>query len=108
MTCGFALSAYFGACGSITSRLVIDCMGNLSPISRQARWGMKPDGICIVVGTCASGFAPENNTMADLLYANTPIMDKGTSKVQYFWEAFPASQAPDWRTTCKRMLHPNP
>lgn len=22
----------------------------------QARWGTKPDGICIVVGTCARGF----------------------------------------------------
>jgi hypothetical protein len=47
----------------ITGRLVLDCMGNQSPISRQLRWGKRPDGICIVVGSCASGFAPENNTM---------------------------------------------
>jgi len=88
-----------GTTDTITSRLVIDCMGNLSPITRQARWGTKPDGICIVVGTCASGFAPENNTYADLLYADSPTYDRGTSQVQPFWEAFPASSGPDWRTT---------
>lgn len=84
---------------ALTSRLIIDCMGNQSPISRQARWGQNPDGICIVVGTCASGFTPENNTYADLMVSNTPIMDKGSSSVQYFWEAFPASSGPGDRTT---------
>ena len=72
---------------------------NQSPISRQARSGQQPDGICIVVGTMASGFAPENNTYADLLYSNTPTMDKGRSQVHWFWEAFPASSGKDDRTT---------
>jgi len=83
----------------ITGRLLIDCMGNQSPISRQARSGQQPDGICIVVGTMASGFAPETNTYADLLYSNTPTIDKGQSQVHWFWEAFPASSGKEDRTT---------
>ena len=39
--------------GAVHSRLVIDCMGHASPAVRQARAGQRPDGICIVVGTCA-------------------------------------------------------
>ncbi len=42
--------------GGITGRLLIDCMGNFSPIVRQARWGQRPDGVCLVVGTCSRGF----------------------------------------------------
>lgn len=92
-----------GEAEAITGRLVIDCMGNQSPISRQHRWGQRPDGICIVVGTCAAGFAPEKNTYADLMYSFTPTQwarggDKN-SQVQYFWEAFPASSGPGDRTT---------
>ena len=44
----------------ITGRLLIDCMGNFSPIVRQARWGQRPDGVCLVVGTCSRGF--QHNT----------------------------------------------
>ncbi len=85
--------------GELTARLLIDCMGNQSPISRQSRAGEPPDGICIVVGTCASGFDPAKNTFADLLYSNTPTIDKGPSQVHWFWEAFPASSGPEDRTT---------
>ena len=53
--------------------------------THTCRFGKQPDGICIVVGTCASGFDPEKNTYADLLYSNTPTLDKGSSQVQYFW-----------------------
>lgn len=74
----------------LTTQLVIDCMGNASPISRQQRYGMKPDGICAVVGSCASGYDPDTNLMGDIIYTNTPIQDKGKQgKLQYFWEAFP-------------------
>lgn len=74
----------------ITSRLVLDCMGNASPISRQQRYGMKPDGVCAVVGSCASGFDKETNLIGDIIYTNTEIQDKGENgKLQYFWEAFP-------------------
>jgi hypothetical protein len=31
---------------SLTARLVLDCMGNGSPLVRQMRWGRKPEGIC--------------------------------------------------------------
>ncbi|MBF2014284.1 MAG: FAD-binding oxidoreductase [Rivularia sp. T60_A2020_040] len=72
------------------SRLLIDAMGNLSPITQQIRQGVKPDALCMVVGTCASGF-PENQT-GDLLLSFTEIKNQ----CQYFWEAFPAK---DGRTT---------
>jgi len=74
----------------ITASLVLDCMGNASPISRQQRYGMKPDGVCCVVGTCAAGYDKATNTVGDLIYTNTPIQDKGDDgMLQYFWEAFP-------------------
>lgn len=74
----------------ITSRLVLDCMGNASPISAQQRYGIKPDGICAVVGSCAGGYDKKTNTYGDIIYTNTPTVkrdDKGSN--QYFWEAFP-------------------
>lgn len=55
----------------ITARLVVDCMGHFSPIVRQQRWGRKPDGVCLVVGTLASGFT--DNTTADVIATTTPI-----------------------------------
>jgi hypothetical protein len=74
----------------LTSRLVLDCMGNSSPISRQQRFGMKPDGVCTVVGSCASGFDPKTNLVGDIIYTNTEIKDVGNDcKLQYFWETFP-------------------
>ncbi|MBD2387177.1 FAD-dependent oxidoreductase [Cylindrospermum sp. FACHB-282] len=73
-----------------TARLLIDAMGHLSPISKQARLGKKPDALCLVVGSCAQGF-PENPT-GDLLLSFTSLQNQ----CQYFWEAFPAR---DGRTT---------
>ncbi|KAL7498999.1 hypothetical protein ACHAWT_010048 [Skeletonema menzelii] len=74
----------------ITSRLVLDCMGNASPISRQQRYGKQPDGICAVVGSCAGGFDAETNLLGDIIYTNSEIQDKGPNgQLQYFWEAFP-------------------
>ncbi len=75
---------------NLKTRLLIDAMGHFSPIVRQARNGTKPEGICIVVGSCAKGY-PKNDT-GDLIYTFTPIIDR----CQYFWEAFPAR---DGRTT---------
>lgn len=75
---------------TIKTRLLLDAMGHFSPISQQARKGAKPDAVCVVVGSCGSGF-PENNT-GDLIYSFTPIVNH----CQYFWEAFPAK---DGRTT---------
>ena len=74
----------------VTSRLVLDCMGNASPISRQQRFGIKPDGVCAVVGSCASGFRKDTNLIGDIIYTNSEIKDKGENgQYQYFWEAFP-------------------
>lgn len=92
----------------ITTRLVLDCMGNASPISRQQRFGRKPDGVCAVVGSCAGGYDAESNLIGDIIYTNTEIMSRrdnkisssedgggthdGGSKLQYFWEAFPVGE----------------
>jgi flavin-dependent dehydrogenase len=85
----------------VTARLVVDCMGFGSPIVRQVRWGKKPDGVCMVVGTMASGFPAESNTSGDLIYTCSPMFEdsSGTLQGQYFWEAFPASSGPTDRTT---------
>jgi flavin-dependent dehydrogenase len=74
----------------MTASLVLDCMGNGSPISRQQRYGMKPDGVCAVVGSCAAGFNKDTNLIGDIIYTNTEMQDKGENgMLQYFWEAFP-------------------
>ena len=67
-----------------TTRLLLDAMGHFSPLVQQARQGQKPEGICLVVGSCAQGF-PANDT-GDLLLSFTPLRNH----CQYFWEAFPA------------------
>ena len=69
---------------SLTARLFLDLMGHFSPITQQARNGQKPDAVCLVVGTCATGFPP--NQTGDLIASFTPIVNQ----CQYFWEAFPA------------------
>ncbi|WP_036479254.1 NAD(P)/FAD-dependent oxidoreductase [Myxosarcina sp. GI1] len=74
----------------LTTRLLIDAMGHFSPIVKQFRNGIKPDAVCVVVGSCAKGYT-ENST-GDLIYSFTPIINN----CQYFWEAFPAR---DGRTT---------
>ncbi|KAL3689895.1 hypothetical protein R1sor_016204 [Riccia sorocarpa] len=81
----------------LKSRLVLDCMGNASPIVRQVRWGQRPDGVCLVVGSCARGF--ENNSTSDVIFTNLPVIEVGKSKLQLFWEAFPAATGPKDRTT---------
>lgn len=87
----------------INARVVVDCMGNASPISKQIRGPVEPDGVCIVVGGCAKGFDPTNNTYSDLIYTDTPITygmgEKKNTALQYFWEAFPTGSGADERTT---------
>ncbi|MEM8503733.1 MAG: FAD-binding oxidoreductase [Cyanobacteria bacterium P01_D01_bin.1] len=75
---------------NITARILIDAMGHFSPIVQQARAGKQPDAVCLVVGTCATGY--EQNDSGDLIASFTPIQ----KQCQYFWEAFPAR---DGRTT---------
>ncbi|AFY70543.1 FAD dependent oxidoreductase [Thalassoporum mexicanum PCC 7367] len=79
---------------TISGRLLLDVMGHFSPIARQARsqttGNIRPDGVCMVVGTCAQGIPTKD--YGDLIYTFTPIINQ----CQYFWEAFPAR---DGRTT---------
>ena len=75
---------------AITSKLFIDAMGHFSPLAAQARGDVQPEGICLVVGSCASGF--QQNQTGDIFASITPIQNQ----CQYFWEAFPAR---DGRTT---------
>jgi lycopene cyclase CruP len=78
----------------IKARLLLDVMGHFSAIARQARidtnQGQKPDGVCMVVGSCAQGLTQQE--FGDLIVTFTPIQNQ----CQYFWEAFPAR---DGRTT---------
>ncbi|NER92053.1 FAD-binding oxidoreductase [Moorena sp. SIO3A2] len=74
----------------VKARLLIDAMGHFSPIVKQVRQGQKPEGVCLVVGSCAEGYP--KNEMGDLIVSFTPIQNQ----CQYFWEAFPAR---DGRTT---------
>lgn len=50
---------------------MLDAMGNGSPISKQIRGPVEPDGVCIVVGSCASGYNAANNTYSDVIYTGT-------------------------------------
>lgn len=103
----------------LTARLVLDAMGNASPVVQQVRWGQKPDGVCLVVGTCARGFDPAQNTTGDVIYTCTPSQApaaaassgsrghssqdgaaaEAVTNCQLFWEAFPAGSGPGDRTT---------
>ncbi|KAK8466978.1 hypothetical protein PHAVU_008G211500 [Phaseolus vulgaris] len=81
----------------LSSRLIIDAMGNFSPIVKQIRGGRKPDGVCLVVGTCARGF--KTNSNSDVIFSSSSVKKVGDSKAQLFWEAFPAGSGPLDRTT---------
>ena len=71
--------------GEVTCRLLIDCMGHWSPIAKQARPPARPDGVCLVVGTCAaSGIPPRPG--GDFLASHAPA----DGDVQWLWETFPA------------------
>jgi flavin-dependent dehydrogenase len=86
----------------LTARLVLDAMGNASPILAQQRHGVKPDGVCLVVGTSASGFPAECNAYGDIIATASALEfggPEGASPMQLFWEAFPASSGPTDRTT---------
>lgn len=50
----------------------------------QIRRGRKPDGVCLVVGTCARGF--KNNSNSDVIFSSSTVKEVGDSKAQYFWE----------------------
>ncbi|EOA26931.1 hypothetical protein CARUB_v10023024mg [Capsella rubella] len=68
----------------LSSRLVIDAMGNFSPILKQIKRGRKPDGMCLVVGSCAHGF--KENSSSDVIYSSSSVTKVADSNVQLFWE----------------------
>lgn len=83
---------------ALAGKLFIDSMGNQSPIVKQLRHGKKPDGVCLVVGSCARGF--DDNSHGDIIRTIEPSLSSGSMKnVQMFWEAFPAGSGPRDRTT---------
>ncbi|XP_057786494.1 uncharacterized protein LOC131003943 isoform X2 [Salvia miltiorrhiza] len=91
----------------LSSRLIIDAMGNFSPVVRQIRRGRKPDGVCLVVGSCCRGF--KENTTSDVIFSSASAKSVGKSVAQYFWEAFPAGSGPLDRTTYMfTYLNPEP
>ncbi|XP_051117086.1 uncharacterized protein LOC127241875 isoform X2 [Andrographis paniculata] len=91
----------------LSASLIIDAMGNFSPIVRQIRNGKKPDGVCLVVGSCCRGF--EQNSTSDVIYSSASVKKVGRSEAQYFWEAFPAGSGPLERTTYMfTYLYPEP
>jgi hypothetical protein len=72
----------------LQGRLLIDGLGGQSPIMRQYRGAVPPDGMCIVVGSLARGYqqqqqqqqVQENEASSitgwgDLLFANDPIIE---------------------------------
>ncbi|XP_043693790.1 uncharacterized protein LOC122644234 [Telopea speciosissima] len=81
----------------LISDLVIDAMGNFSPVVKQIRSGRKPEGVCLVVGSCSRGF--RENFMGDVIFSSSSVKKVGDSDVHYFWEAFPAGSGPTDRTT---------
>ncbi|KAF9587552.1 hypothetical protein IFM89_004010 [Coptis chinensis] len=81
----------------LSSRLVIDAMGNFSPVVKQIRSGRKPDGVCLVVGTRSRGF--KENVTSDVIFCSSTVKKVGDSEVQLFWEAFPAGSGLTDRTT---------
>ncbi|WCJ37515.1 Lycopene beta/epsilon cyclase protein [Euphorbia peplus] len=92
---------------TLSSRLIIDAMGNFSPVVKQIRRGRKPDGVCLVVGSCGRGF--KDNSTSDVIYTSSSVKKIGTSEIQYFWEAFPAGSGPTDRTTYMfAYLNPQP
>lgn len=52
--------------------------------NRQIRSGRKPDGVCLVVGSCARGF--KDNSTSDVIYASSLVKKVGASEAQLFWE----------------------
>lgn len=95
-----AVSLDLGPGRRLHAALLVDAMGHASPVVRQARFGQQPDGVCLVVGSCARGF--EDNTSGDVIATASPSQPPAGDRpghLQYFWEAFPAGSGPQDRTT---------
>jgi len=94
---GVAVSEYTGVAVDLgedkeplTASLVIDCLGYNSPMARQQRYGMKPDGVCAVVGSCAAGFKKESDKKGESRFMTPKLQNSKNGKQQYFWESYPS------------------
>jgi lycopene cyclase CruP len=70
----------------ITTHLLVDCLGSRSKMTRHQH-EIKPDGICAVVGSYATGYDQASGTIRNVAYSMKP--DKGnfaSNKFQYFSE----------------------
>ncbi|EOD41152.1 hypothetical protein EMIHUDRAFT_448701 [Emiliania huxleyi CCMP1516] len=67
----------------VRARLLIDCMGQRSPIVAQVRGGAPPDGVCVVVGSCADGYPKELNTFGDAFPASASATQRTTYLFTY-------------------------
>ncbi|CAH9104954.1 unnamed protein product [Cuscuta europaea] len=56
--------------------------------NKTVRCGSKPDGVCLVVGSCAPGF--KDNSTSDVIFSSSSVKEIGESRVHFFGEAFPA------------------
>lgn len=80
-----------GVAQTYTTRLVVDGMGTVSPLSLQRFAGRPYAGVCPTVGTVATGFvegtAPElhDRTVGDILLT----VSHAQQTQQYMWEGFP-------------------
>ena len=99
---------------ALAGKLFVDSMGNQSPIIKQVRHGQKPDGVCLVVGSCGRGFDEKSNVHGDIIRTISPALGPARNErtdaagmntvpplenVQLFYEAFPAGSGPCDRTT---------
>lgn len=66
-------------CNSLIILLFLLCI-RLQKIKR----GRKPDGMCLVVGSCAHGF--KENSSSDVIYSSSSVTKVADSNVQLFWE----------------------
>jgi hypothetical protein len=98
---GIAISEYTGAAVNlgegrdpITASLILDCIGEQSPVARQRRYGRVPTGVCAVVGSCTSGFEEEDiedEEPGEMVMASTDQESSRSRKKQYFWESRPTT-----------------
>lgn len=51
---------------------------------QKIKGGRKPDGMCLVVGSCAHGF--KENSSSDVIYSSSSVTKVADANVQLFWE----------------------
>lgn len=73
------LDFWFFFCKSLIIILFLVCI-----LLQKIKRGRKPDGMCLVVGSCAHGF--KENSSSDVIYSSSSVTKVADSNVQLFWE----------------------